>query len=78
MEPDSVNLDSDPILDQQINQLKIKIQRMQEENKSLDETCKEIDISRERVRQIEARAFRKMRHPSNSEQLLTFLEEANE
>jgi RNA polymerase sigma factor (sigma-70 family) len=48
------------------------------ENKSLDETCKEIDISRERVRQIEARAFRKMRHPSNSEQLLTFLEEANE
>ena len=37
MEPDSVNLDSDPIIDQQINQLKIKIQRMQEENKSLDE-----------------------------------------
>ena len=37
MEPDSVNLDSDPILDQQINQLKIKIQRMQEENNSLDE-----------------------------------------
>jgi predicted RNase H-like nuclease (RuvC/YqgF family) len=37
MEPDSVNLDSDPILDQQINQLKIKIQRMQEENKCLDE-----------------------------------------
>ena len=35
--PENVNLESDPILDQQINQLKLKNQRIQEENKSLRE-----------------------------------------
>jgi RNA polymerase sigma factor (sigma-70 family) len=48
------------------------------EDKTLDQTSKELDVTRERVRQIEAKAFSKMRHPSRSEKLLTFLEEENE
>jgi RNA polymerase primary sigma factor len=32
-------------------------------------------VTRERIRQIEAKALRKMRHPSRSDKLKTFLEE---
>ena len=42
---------------------------------TFDETGEAIDLSRERVRQIEAKALRKMRHPSRSDKLKTFLEE---
>jgi RNA polymerase primary sigma factor len=36
---------------------------------------KQFDVTRERIRQIEAKALRKMRHPSRSDKLKTFLEE---
>jgi len=35
---------------------------------------KQFDVTRERIRQIEAKALRKLRHPSRSEQLRSFLE----
>mgnify|MGYP003660112211 CR=1 FL=1 len=41
---------------------------------SLRETGKMFDVSPERIRQIEARALRKLRHPSMSEQLKEFLD----
>ena len=41
---------------------------------SLRETGKMFDVSPERIRQIEARALRKLRHPSRSEQLREFLD----
>jgi RNA polymerase primary sigma factor len=50
-------------------------------NASLRDVCKDIldtltprEVTRERIRQIEAKALRKLRHPSRSEKLRSFLE----
>jgi RNA polymerase primary sigma factor len=40
---------------------------------TLEEVGKQFDVTRERIRQIEAKALRKLRHPSRSEQLRSFL-----
>ena len=45
---------------------------------TLEEVGKQFDVTRERIRQIEAKALRKLRHPSRSEQLRSFLEERAE
>ena len=42
---------------------------------TLEEVGKQFDVTRERIRQIEAKALRKLRHPSRSEQLRSFLQE---
>src|SRR5690606_31933834 len=39
-----------------------------------EEVGKQFDVTRERIRQIEAKALRKLRHPSRSEQLRRFLD----
>jgi RNA polymerase primary sigma factor len=39
---------------------------------TLEEVGKQFDVTRERIRQIEAKALRKLRHPSRSEQLRCF------
>ena len=44
---------------------------------TLEEVGKQFDVTRERIRQIEAKALRKLRHPSRSEQLRCFLEGDN-
>jgi RNA polymerase primary sigma factor len=41
---------------------------------TLEEVGKQFDVTRERIRQIEAKALRKLRHPSRSEELKTFLD----
>ncbi len=41
---------------------------------TLEEVGKQFDVTRERIRQIEAKALRKLRHPSRSERLRTFLD----
>ena len=41
---------------------------------TLEEVGKQFDVTRERIRQIEAKALRKLRHPSRSERLKSFLE----
>ena len=41
---------------------------------TLEEVGKQFDVTRERIRQIEAKALRKLRHPSRSKKLRTFLE----
>jgi RNA polymerase primary sigma factor len=38
------------------------------------EVGKQFDVTRERIRQIEAKALRKLRHPTRSEQLRSFLD----
>ena len=43
---------------------------------TLEEVGKQFDVTRERIRQIEAKALRKLRHPSRSEHLKGFLEGA--
>ncbi|EOH1274493.1 RNA polymerase sigma factor RpoD [Pseudomonas aeruginosa] len=42
---------------------------------TLEEVGKQFDVTRERIRQIEAKALRKLRHPSRSEHLRSFLNE---
>ena len=42
---------------------------------TLEEVGKQFDVTRERIRQIEAKALRKLRHPSRSEHLRSFLEQ---
>jgi len=41
---------------------------------TLEEVGKQFDVTRERIRQIEAKALRKLRHPSRSEKLKSFLD----
>jgi len=41
---------------------------------TLEEVGKQFDVTRERIRQIEAKALRKLRHPNRSEQLRSFLD----
>lgn len=43
---------------------------------TLEEVGKQFDVTRERIRQIEAKALRKLRHPSRSEHLKSFLEQS--
>ncbi|MDP2752283.1 MAG: RNA polymerase sigma factor RpoD [Rhodocyclaceae bacterium] len=43
---------------------------------TLEEVGKQFDVTRERIRQIEAKALRKLRHPSRSERLRSFLDGA--
>jgi RNA polymerase primary sigma factor len=44
---------------------------------TLEEVGKQFDVTRERIRQIEAKALRKLRHPSRSEKLKSFLDNEN-
>ncbi len=41
---------------------------------TLEEVGKQFDVTRERIRQIEAKALRKLRHPSRSDMLRSFLD----
>jgi RNA polymerase primary sigma factor len=41
---------------------------------TLEEVGKQFDVTRERIRQIEAKALRKLRHPTRSDMLRSFLE----
>jgi len=43
-------------------------------DQTLEEVGKQFDVTRERIRQIEAKALRKLRHPSRAEKLKSFLE----
>ena len=42
---------------------------------TLEEVGKQFDVTRERIRQIEAKALRKLRHPSRSDHLRSFIDE---
>ena len=44
--------------------------------RTLEEVGKEFNVTRERIRQIEAKALRKLRHPSRSERLKSFLDQS--
>ncbi|MBQ5418007.1 MAG: RNA polymerase sigma factor RpoD, partial [Oscillospiraceae bacterium] len=43
-------------------------------NRTLEDVGKEFNVTRERIRQIEAKALRKLRHPSRSKKVKDFLD----
>jgi RNA polymerase primary sigma factor len=45
---------------------------------TLEEVGKQFDVTRERIRQIEAKALRKLRHPSRTEHLRSFIDTSDE
>jgi RNA polymerase sigma factor (sigma-70 family) len=53
--------------------LKLRFGIGEEDEHSLEEVGKKFEINRERIRQLEVRALKKMRHPSRSEKLRSFL-----
>lgn len=56
------------------NVLKLRFGLVDGRPRTLEEVGKEFDITRERIRQIEAKALRKLRHPSRSKKLRDYLE----
>ena len=54
--------------------LKLRFGLLDGRTRTLEEVGKEFDITRERIRQIEAKALRKLRHPSRSNRLKAYLE----
>ena len=54
--------------------LRLRFGLEDERPRTLEEVGKEFDVTRERIRQIEAKALRKLRHPSRSKKLKDFLD----
>jgi RNA polymerase primary sigma factor len=65
-------LDSLTLRERKVLQLRFGI--VDGRSRTLEEVGREFGVTRERVRQIEAKALRKLRHPSRSKKLKDFLE----
>ena len=64
---------SDTLTDREENVLRLRFVD-DGRTRTLEEVGKVFGVTRERIRQIEAKALRKLRHPSRSKQLKDFLE----
>lgn len=64
----------DSLTERERNILKRRFGLGEEAPRTLEEVGHELDVTRERVRQIEVKAIRKLRHPSRSKWLRTFIE----
>ena len=67
------------ILDEALTSRESRVLRMRfginmNTDHTLEEVGKQFDVTRERIRQIEAKALRKLRHPSRAEQLRSYME----
>ncbi|GAB3044217.1 RNA polymerase sigma factor RpoD [Virgibacillus ainsalahensis] len=66
----------DTLTDREENVLRLRFGLDDGRTRTLEDVGKAFDVTRERIRQIEAKALRKLRHPSRSKQLKDFLETA--
>ncbi|MBP0979712.1 MAG: RNA polymerase sigma factor RpoD [Oscillospiraceae bacterium] len=64
----------DTLTDREARVLKMRFGFDDGKPKTLEEVGKEFDVTRERIRQIESKALRKLRHPSRSKKLKDFLD----
>lgn len=64
----------DTLTDREENVLRLRFGLVDGRTRTLEEVGKVFGVTRERIRQIEAKALRKLRHPSRSKQLKDFLE----
>ncbi|MDK6234139.1 RNA polymerase sigma factor RpoD [Aerococcus sanguinicola] len=65
----------DTLTDREENVLRLRFGLEDGQSKTLEQVGKQFGVTRERIRQIEAKALRKLRHPSRSKQLKDFMEE---
>lgn len=65
----------DTLTDREENVLRLRFGLEDGRTRTLEEVGKVFGVTRERIRQIEAKALRKLRHPSRSKQLRDFMEE---
>jgi RNA polymerase primary sigma factor len=71
---EQVDLVLGSLLEREREVLKRRFGLMDGRNRTLEEVGKEFNVTRERIRQIEAKALRKLRHPSRSRKLKDYLE----
>jgi RNA polymerase primary sigma factor len=64
----------DSLSDRERDVLKLRFGLVDGRNRTLEEVGKEFNVTRERIRQIEAKALRKLRHPSRSRKLKDYLD----
>ncbi|WP_230298331.1 RNA polymerase sigma factor RpoD [Aerococcus sanguinicola] len=65
----------DTLTDREENVFRLRFGLEDGQSKTLEQVGKQFGVTRERIRQIEAKALRKLRHPSRSKQLKDFMEE---
>ncbi|AMB99812.1 RNA polymerase subunit sigma [Aerococcus urinaehominis] len=65
----------DTLTDREENVLRLRFGLEDGQSKTLEQVGQQFGVTRERIRQIEAKALRKLRHPSRSKQLKDFLED---
>jgi RNA polymerase sigma factor (sigma-70 family) len=65
----------DTLTPREVKVLNLRFGLNDEEELTLEETAKRFGVTRERIRQMEAKALRKMRHPSRSDKLKPLLDE---
>jgi RNA polymerase primary sigma factor len=71
---ESVEEALDSLSDRERDVLKLRFGLLDGRARTLEEVGKEFNVTRERIRQIEAKALRKLRHPSRSRKLKDYLE----
>lgn len=64
----------DTLTDREAKVLRLRFGLIDGRSRTLEEVGKEFDVTRERIRQIEAKALRKLRHPSRSKKVKDFLD----
>lgn len=65
----------DTLTDREENVLRLRFGLEDGQSKTLEQVGQQFGVTRERIRQIEAKALRKLRHPSRSKQLKDFMKE---